>query len=271
MGVIGDIFGGGGDDTSSAATDAANIQAQYQQQALDYLKEQNKLPTEIRDQALQQMQGIYGSPTGYLDFQKKMQEQVQSNPLYQSQLGQMEEAALRNASATGGLRGGGSIANVASVQNNLLNNMTNQAMAGQLGGLQSMAGLPSNANQIASMTAGIGQTLGQGQIAAAQNQQAGNQAGFGNMMGLANLGMQAYGMFSDERLKDNLVKVSETSHPMISKYSWTWNDDAKGLGMSGDDSGYVAQEIEKVWPELVTTHSSGYKMINKKGIEERLS
>ena len=232
---------------------------------MDYLKAQNKLPTEIRDQALKQMQSFYSTPEG----QQEMIDRVQSDPLYQQQLKAGEEATLRAASATGGLRGGGSIADVASYQNQLLSQGINQ----QLGGLQSMAGMPTNANQIASMTAGIGQTLGQGQIAAAQNQQAGNQAGFGNMMGLANLGLSAYSanLFSDERLKDNLTKTSGTSNPSVNKYSWTWNDDAKQLGMSGNDSGYVAQEIEKVWPELVTIHSSGYKMIDKKGIEERLS
>lgn len=262
-GMLGGMFGGGGDDTSTAATDAASIQAQYQQDALDYLKQQEALPTEIRDQALKQMQGFYFTPEG----QQQMIDRVQSNPMYQQQLKAGEEATLRTSSATGGLRGGGSIADVANYQNQLLSQGVNQ----QLAGLQGLAGMPSNANQIASMTAGIGQTLGQGQIAAAQNQQMGNQAGFGNMMGLANLGLQAYGAFSDERLKENKVKIGETSNPGISKYSWTWNDKAKDLGMSGDDSGYIAQEVEKVWPELVTTHSSGYKMIDTKGIEERLS
>lgn len=267
MGFVGDMFGGGGGSSGNAANDAANIQAASQQEALDYLKEQNALPTEYRDQALTSLMGTYtGDPT--------------ANPMYQAQMAninqmgqQATEASMAQNAATGGLRGGNqqqAFQDIAIQQNLAQNNALAGAYGQQMSGLQGMAQLPTNANQIAQMTAGIGNTQAQGIMANAQNQQSANQAGMGNMMGLANLGMRAYDMFSDKRLKDNLVKTGGTSHHDINKYSWTWNEEAEKLGLHGDDSGYLAQEIEKVWPELVNEHPSGFKRIDKNGIDRKL-
>lgn len=61
------------------------------------------------------------------------------------------------------------------------------------------------------------------------------------------------GLFSDERLKSNIVKVGE--HP-------------KGFGIYEYDKfgqrerGVMAQEVQKVIPEAVTMHESGYLMVN---------
>lgn len=266
MGFVGDIFGGGG-SSDNAPVEAANVQADAQKEALEYLKEQNALPTEYRDQALKSLMGTYtGDPT--------------DNPMYKAQMAnignmgqQATELSMAQNAATGGLRGGNqqqAFQDIGIQQNLAQNNALANAYGQQMSGLQGMAQLPTNANQIAQMTAGIGQTQAQGIMGAAQSQQSSNQAGMGNMMGLANLGMQAYGMFSDARLKDNLVKHSETSQEGISKYTWTWNDKAYDLGLSGNDYGYLAQEVEKVWPELVHVDKSGYKKIDVEQINERL-
>lgn len=266
MNFVGDIFGGGS-DSSDAPVEAANVQAEAQKEALEYLKEQNALPTEYRDQALESLMGTYtGDPT--------------ANPMYQAQMAninqmgqQATDLSMAQNAATGGLRGGNqqqAFQDIAIQQNLAQNNALANAYGQQMAGLQGMAQLPTNANQIAQMTAGIGQTQAQGIMGAAQSQQSSQQAGMGNMMGLANLGMQAYGMFSDARLKGNLVKHSETSQEGISKYTWTWNDKAHELGLSGDDYGYLAQEVEKVWPELVHTDKSGYKKIDVEQINARL-
>ena len=136
-----------------------------------------------------------------------------------------EESILRNRSMTGGFRSGGTQSNLYDYNVQLQNKALLESYNQQLQGLTGLAGLPSNANQIASMTGGIGQTLGQGistaggirgqgQIAGAQAQQAGNQQWGNNMMGMANLGIQAYGAginFSDRRLKKNLEKIGEVN------------------------------------------------------------
>jgi len=90
---------------------------------------------------------------------------------------------------------------------------------------------------------GIGQTLGQGQIAAAQAQQAGTQQGFGNLMGLGSLGIAAYGagMFSDRRLKKNIKLLC--THKGFNLYSFKWNSIAERLGLSGQTIGAMADEV----------------------------
>lgn len=250
-----------GQQAAQASTDASQVQAGYMQDALDYLKQQSALPTEIRDQSLRALQSFYYDPQG----QSALINQVQSNPLYQQQLKAGEEAVLRSASATGGLRGGGSISDVANYSSNLLN----QAVKNQLAGYQGLAGLNTNANQIASLTTGIGQALAQGQTAAAQAQMQAQQANASNLLGLGQLGIGALA-FSDDKLKDNPVVIADTSHPDIKKYRWEWNNIAQELGMTGEDRGYLASEIEKVWPELVHLDGSGYRKIELSKIEKKL-
>jgi hypothetical protein len=71
--------------------------------------------------------------------------------------------------------------------------------------------------------------------------------------GLSIYGMMNGGFFSDVRLKSNIVKVGD--HP-------------KGFGIYEYDKfgrrerGVMAHEVEKVIPEAVTVHESGYKMVN---------
>lgn len=260
-----------GGRAAEATSVAANTAAAAQMEALDFMKSQSALPTEIRDQSLRQLQGIFSSPTGIIDFQNSMSQAISGNPFYQNRLGQMEEATLRNASATGSLRGGQAISDVASVQNNLLSQLTNQATGAQLGGMQSLAGLNTNTNQIANIMGQIGQTQAQGITGAAQAQAAGNQQNISNLMGLGQLGIGGAMAFSDERLKKNIKKISSTLNPAINKYSWTWNDKANQLGMVGSDAGYLAGEIKSQYPELVSEHSSGYNQINTQGVERKLT
>lgn len=247
MGFIGDMFGGGGGDTADASRDAANIQAQAQREALDYTKEFYQPVQNLQSWAAPQIQSMLSG-----DYDPT------TNPMYGSMIGMVNNNAATNESIRGG-NAQGAVAGVAP-----------QLYQQSLGNLMGVMGMNSGANQIANQMAGIGQTQAQGLIGAAQSQQAGNQAGMGNMMGIANLGMQAYSMFSDSRLKNDITKVSETSQPGISFYKWKWSDSAKVKGLSGDDSGYLAHEVELVWPELVT-EQDGFKKINKKAVEERLN
>ena len=78
-------------------------------------------------------------------------------------------------------------------------------------------------------------------------------AGLGNLAGTLGGAAIKYGMFSDRRLKSNIVKVG--THPL-------------GIGIYEYDifgerqRGVMADEVEKVMPEAVMTHESGYKMVN---------
>ena len=66
---------------------------------------------------------------------------------------------------------------------------------------------------------------------------------------------------SDKRLKDNLKPI-ENSLEKVSKlsgYEFDWND--KQDTYQGHDVGVIAQEVEEVLPEVVTTRDSGYKAV----------
>ena len=66
---------------------------------------------------------------------------------------------------------------------------------------------------------------------------------------------------SDKKLKDNLKPI-ENSLDKVSKlsgYEFDWND--KQETYQGHDVGVVAQEVEKVLPEIVTTRDNGYKAV----------
>ena len=182
---------------------------------------------------------------------------LMSSPLYQAtlgNLGEQEDAILRNQSATGGLRSGGTDLMLAENQRRNRLEATQRA----LGGLQQMAGLPSNASQIAQQTSNIGQTLGQGIIGAEQSAQAGQQAGFGNLMGLGQLGLSAFAAFCDPALKENVKKIGEAGGYNI--YEWDWNEKAQAMGAVGKGVGPMADEIERFEPERIEIRN-GYKYV----------
>ena len=66
---------------------------------------------------------------------------------------------------------------------------------------------------------------------------------------------------SDERLKDN-VKVIENASDKVAQLrgvEFDWND--KQSTYEGHDVGVIAQDVEKVLPELVQTRDDGYKAV----------
>lgn len=64
---------------------------------------------------------------------------------------------------------------------------------------------------------------------------------------------------SDARLKDDVQEIGEVGGHMI--YKWRWNDAAADLGLTGEGSGVIAQDVEKYAPEAVVERN-GYKAVN---------
>ena len=66
---------------------------------------------------------------------------------------------------------------------------------------------------------------------------------------------------SDKRLKDNIKTISNPISKIlqISGYTFNWNE--KQDTYKGQDVGVVAQEIEKVLPEIVEERENGYKAV----------
>ena len=67
---------------------------------------------------------------------------------------------------------------------------------------------------------------------------------------------------SDERLKDDIQPIKNPIEKInsISGNSFVWNEDKQDI-YKGKDYGVIAQEIEKILPELVTTKENGYKAV----------
>ena len=280
--LVGDVVGGitGSDKAAEAAQAgaatsaesqirAAEIAAEQQQKALDYLKKQERLPTKIRDKSLRQLQQFYLTPQG----QQQFIQQTQASPFYQQNIEAGEQAIGRNLAMTGGLRSGTAQEALAQNSQQVLQNMVAQ----RLSGIGSLAQLPSNAANIANLQAGIGSTLGQGiagagqataqgQIAAGQAQQAGLQGlmSLGGQLGAAAI-MAPTGTFSfsDPRLKTNIEQVGEKGGHQW--YRWTWNEKANELGLFGESEGVMADEVMKTHPEHVAT-KDGYLMVNYEGL-----
>lgn len=80
----------------------------------------------------------------------------------------------------------------------------------------------------------------------------------------------AFDTRSDERLKDDIKNLSTDGLYKLRPVSYIWNK--KGIELGGNDKvqfGFIAQEVEKVFPQLVTTSKvgkDGIKSINYIGI-----
>ena len=244
----------GADKAADASKDAAQTQASSEQAALDYQIEREALPRQFSERALKGLGGLYGLEGG-TGNQQDLIDRAISSPLYQSIMGGQEageESILRNASMTGGFRSGNVQENLYDYNTQLQNRALLESYNQQLQGLTGLAGLPNNTNAIANQMSSIGQTLGQGQVAAGQAQQVGyNQMG-SNMMGMANLGIQAYDAginFSDRRLKKNLEKIGEVNGH--NWYMWDWNIVANKMGLDGKSEGVLADELVITNPDCI--------------------
>lgn len=256
MSFVGDIIGDitGANKAADASRDASELSAGFQREALDYLKTSQAPLLEAQQFGLSGLMDYFGgNQQGLVDAAKQ-------SPYYTSMLGQGEEAVLRNAAATGGLRSGTAKNALAANSQNVLNSAIGQ----QLGGLQTLAGFQPNTAGVAQATGNIGNTLAQGITAGAQAQ----QAGMGQFLGLGGSVLQGMaaggtGLFSDERLKDNIKRIGKVNGH--NWYSWTWNKLAESLGLKGVSQGVLAQEVEKTNPELIGERE-GYKTVNYVGI-----
>ena len=102
------------------------------------------------------------------------------------------------------------------------------------------------------------QQQGQADLNAYNAQQSGANSMMGGLFSLGAAGLMApagtFSAFSDRRLKRNIVKIGEYLNG-LAKYSFTYIWGEKAIGA-------MADEVEKLIPEAVMTHPSGYKMVD---------
>ena len=68
---------------------------------------------------------------------------------------------------------------------------------------------------------------------------------------------------SDVRLKDNIKSIDKALDKVnsIQGIEFDWIEKEEVHGNSGHDVGVIAQEIEEILPDVVTTRDSGYKAV----------
>jgi hypothetical protein len=94
----------------------------------------------------------------------------------------------------------------------------------------------------------------------AQNQA--NQAATNQTIGtLGAIGMMA---FSDERLKDKVTEMDSALDKVekLSGVTWEWKPEAEEFGLESVSAGVIAQDVEAVLPEAVSTGDMDYKQVN---------
>jgi hypothetical protein len=87
-----------GRSSEKASIEGSRTAAAGQTEALNYLKEQERLPSQFREGALSQLGGLYGLEGG----DPNAAQNIQNNPIFQATQGmipQQEEAILRNQPA----------------------------------------------------------------------------------------------------------------------------------------------------------------------------
>lgn len=232
---------------------------------------------------MKQLQGLYdpyinagtdalGMQTGMLgDIQGLMSgpdyAAAADSPMYQNMMQQGAQGITSQAAATGGLRGGNVQNALAENSQNALIQTANQDYANKMGSTMNyyntLAGLSGQGlgassmlgNQGGNVIGGMADTYG-GIASGSLNEAAGqSQKGTGVMSLIG-------GLFSDVRLKSNVKKTGKKTAKGYDIYSWDWNLNAEELGLSGSDTGVIAQEVEKIDPDAVVVDESGYKKVN---------
>lgn len=264
-GWLRNVFGADkANDAQVAATEAALA---GDQQALDYLKQREQLPMQLRDEALQGLAGFYEVP-GQPKSQDQLIQEAMSSPLYGAIMGTKQDAVdeqARYASATGGLRSGNAqvafgreaqrISNDALLESfNQVQKRDDYSRALNLGGLGALAGLESNDAAIASIMSDMGSTKAQGILGQGQTQTSATNNAFNTLIGLG----QVAAAFSDIRLKENIRAIGYKDG--FWWYGWDWNDEAATLGLEGSAVGLLAHEVFEVNPDAVEAEKGYLKV-----------
>lgn len=245
MSFVKDVFNSlTGKTQADAIAKGSEINSQTQGDMLSYLQSVNEVPQQFKEQALGALGDFYlnGNQQGIVN-------QAQSSPFYNSMINQGEESVLRNQAATGGLRTGGAQQALAQNSQNVLQQLVGQ----QLGGIGGLASLGTNEQGIANQMGNYGMAQAQGGINTANAQT-------GALNNLINMGIQGASMaFSDARLKSNIQEVGSVGGEKW--HTWTWNDEGEKLGLTGQGEGVVIDKLSSSAQKHVG-NSNGYLTFN---------
>ena len=141
MSFLGDAWGSlTGSTQAQGAGEAGRAEREELGKGLDYMMGRDELGNRIGDEALTGLSDLY---LGDQSNQTAMIERAKASPLYESLMGQQqlgEDAIMRNASATGGLRSGNVQGTMYDYNTRFGADALNQAYGQQLEGLTGLAG-----------------------------------------------------------------------------------------------------------------------------------
>ena len=108
---------------------------------------------------------------------------------------------------------------------------------------------------------GTGVTISSGEISIGQAVGTGDGVTFASVSATGDI--VAYAS-SDERLKDNIEVISNPIEKVqqLKGVTWDWNDNADELQQSLPNVGVIAQDVEKVLPQLVKDRDNGFKGVD---------
>ena len=205
---------------------------------------------------------LYRKSTQYMDQNFEDQERALETKLQNQGLvmgSQAYDGAMRNFQQTRGQAYEGAATNATinadTAQNNAVQRIAQMLAMGRENTPQT-AGVGGGADLLGAAQAGYGAQMNQYNA-----KEAGKDAGMGQMLGLGNLGVAAYsaGMFSDRRLKSNILEVGE--HGGLKVYEY----DIFGQR----ERGYMADEVAQLYPEAVHKDPSGYLKVDYDAIGGR--
>ena len=102
-----------------------------------------------------------------------------------------------------------------------------------------------------------------------QQESWGTGFGWKSLVGSAVVGMAIAGALSDIKLKQDITTITPSRYDILGlrEVAWAWNEDARGMGLSGKARGLIAQEVEQLYPWAVVTGHDGYKRVNYAALE----
>ena len=203
---------------------------------------------------------------------------LQNNPLFKMGLDNANEQTLKMSAAQGRLSSGDTLQQLTNnsllaaspLINNQKQSISDLLTMGQNTAANQGSILQNTATNAGNLATGAAASQAAGLVGAANARGAGasNLMNLGGAFagskvggGLIDKGINAItGLFSDPSLKENIKKVG--SENGYNTYTWDWNLAANDIGLTGSDTGVMADEVKLITPDAVKIHDSGYMMVD---------
>lgn len=191
---------------------------------------------------------------------------LQNDAGYQFRLKEGLNAINSSAAASGGLNSGATLKALTQYGQNFASNEYNNAYNREYNRLSQLAGYGSNAsNNLASAAGQYGTNISNNYMGLGNAGAASSLAQANNQSNLIGQGVTAAAMFSDERLKENIVEISKEDFAEMKKHlkAYAFNYRSKKYG-EGNWVGVMAQDLEKskLGRTLVVENENGEKTID---------